>query len=37
MREEWNAAHTSGCAEGRGTGGIGSGGGRGSLYCFATE
>jgi hypothetical protein len=37
MREEWNAAHTSGCAEGRGTGGIGAGGGRGSFYCFATE
>jgi hypothetical protein len=39
MREEWNAAHTSaGCAEGRSSmGGIGSGGGRGSFYCFATE
>jgi hypothetical protein len=38
QRMEWNSAHaSSGCAEGRAQGGVGSGGGRGSFYCFATE
>jgi hypothetical protein len=34
----WTTAHTSGCAA-LGTGGqnVGSGGGRGSIYCFATN
>jgi len=37
-RIEWNSTHTSsGCAEGRSTGGIGSGGGRASIYCFARD
>jgi hypothetical protein len=37
-RIQWNSAHTSsGCAEGRTTGGIGSGGGRASFYCFARD
>ena len=32
----WNAAHVSGgCEEGTGGTGVGSGGGRGSYYCFA--
>lgn len=37
-RIQWNSAHTSsGCADGRETGGIGSGGGSGRFYCFATD
>lgn len=37
-RIEWNSAHeTSGCAEGRMGGGIGSGGGSGRFYCFAAD
>jgi hypothetical protein len=33
----WNEAHTSGCAEGRANGSVGRGGGRGSIYCFAVD
>jgi hypothetical protein len=37
-RIQWNSSHaTSGCAEGRMMGGIGSGGGSGRFYCFATD
>jgi hypothetical protein len=34
----WNMAHTSGCAPvGSGGQNVGSGGGQGSIYCFATD
>jgi hypothetical protein len=33
----WTKAHVEGCAAGRGTGSVGRGGGRGSIYCFAAN
>jgi hypothetical protein len=40
--DSWNSAHTAGCAPNMGNGNfqagtVGSGGGRGSIYCFATN